>query len=125
MSIRFTNPTVHIAPAGSTFLDAEHYGNGDGVGPTTDLTPFVDSVSVTVAPREDCRVYWGSHGCKHPRGHYPATPHECDCCDCPDHEANEGRRTDWTEDEVDGGEWVCVAKPPYYGPDTNFWGEDA
>lgn len=30
------------------------------------------------------------------------------------------------DDEEPGkGEWLCVAKPPYYGPDTNFTGEDA
>jgi hypothetical protein len=31
-----------------------------------------------------CRVFWGSHGCQHPRGHPPEDPHSCDCCECPD-----------------------------------------
>lgn len=61
-----------------------------------------------------CRVYWGSHGCMHPRGHDPALPHECDCCECP-----EGRHPD-----PDAGA-LCVARPPYYGPDTRFYGEEA
>lgn len=53
-----------------------------------------------------CRVYWGSHGCKYDRGH--EGPHECDCCEC------------------DGPcKPECVAKPPYYGEDTHFYGEDA
>lgn len=59
--------------------------------------------------REFCRVYWGSHGCQFKRGHDLAVqPHECDCCEC------------------DGPcKAECVAKPPYYGPQTNFYGEDA
>lgn len=61
------------------------------------------------APR--CRVYWGTHGCRHPRGHSPETPHECDCCECAQHP------------DPDSG---CVAKPPYYsGEHTRFYGEDA
>jgi hypothetical protein len=59
-----------------------------------------------------CRVYWGSHGCKLPRGH--EGPHVCDCCDCDDHERDH-----------DHGDWICVAAPPYYGADTRFYGEDA
>jgi hypothetical protein len=55
-----------------------------------------------------CRVFWGSHGCCHPRGHLPEVPHECDCCECPGE-----------------CESSCVAKPPYYGPDTRFYGEEA
>ena len=56
-----------------------------------------------------CRVYWGSHGCCHPRGHSPEVPHECDCCECPGE-----------------CESSCVAKPPYYGEDiTVFYGEEA
>ena len=51
-----------------------------------------------------CRVYWGSHGCDRPRGH--AGPHLCIAC--------------WSEDESG---WVGA--PPYYGPDTCFYGEDA
>jgi hypothetical protein len=56
-----------------------------------------------------CRVYWGSHGCMHLRGHDPGTPHACDCCECP----------------VPDCKPSCVAKPPYYGPETRFYGEDA
>lgn len=69
----------------------------------------------------DCRVYWGSHGCMHERGH--SEPHRCDCCDCPE----------WHHDGIvapvladdDGSGVICVARPPYYGPDTTFYGEDA
>lgn len=56
-----------------------------------------------------CRVYWGSHGCRHPRGHPAEIPHECDCCECP----------------PGGCKPSCVAKPPWYGPDTRFYGEEA
>lgn len=54
----------------------------------------------------DCRVYWGSHGCQFERGH--EQPCRCDCCgdDCgPEHNG-------------------CAGSPPYYGPDTHFYGED-
>lgn len=61
-----------------------------------------------------CRVFWGSHGCMHPRGHDPGIPHECDCCECP-----EDRHPDPDADAL------CVAKPPYYGQQTRFYGEDA
>ena len=67
---------------------------------------------------EDCRVYWGSHGCKRTRGHEGL--HECDCCECPDHVANDGLYID-----EDGEETQCVATWPYYGPDTQFHGEDS
>lgn len=65
---------------------------------------------------ELCRVYWGTHACCHERGH--DGPHECDCCECEDHAANH-------EHQDENGEWVCVAKPPYYGPQTTFYGEDS
>lgn len=68
--------------------------------------------------RTDCQVYWGSHGCMFERGH--PGPHECHHCDCYDHEGRAGNRMD-----DDGEEWLCVCKPPYYGPDTYFYGEDA
>ncbi len=55
--------------------------------------------------REPCDVYWGSHGCCRPHGH--DGDHWCDCCQCDDHPQN-----------------GCVAGPPYYGPDTNMWGDD-
>lgn len=54
-----------------------------------------------------CRVYWGSHGCARPLGH--DGDHWCDCCDCDNHP------------DPDSG---CVAGPPYYGPDTRFYGDD-
>lgn len=66
----------------------------------------------------DCRAYWGSHGCQHTRGHEGL--HECDCCECIDHVANAGMYID-----EDGDEILCVATWPYYGDDTNFYGEDA
>lgn len=53
---------------------------------------------------EPCRVYWGSHGCDRPRGH--DGPHLCLKCRYPD-------EIGWT------------GAPPYYGPDTEFYGEDA
>jgi hypothetical protein len=55
-----------------------------------------------------CRVYWGSHGCDLPQGHNGDC--WCDCCECAAH-----------PDEDSG----CVAGPPYYGPRTVFYGEDA
>ena len=61
--------------------------------------------------RGNCRVYWGSHGCDFKRGHEGSCA--CDCCECPDHPHHP------EEDE-----WTCVAKPPYYGPETRFYGED-
>jgi hypothetical protein len=70
-----------------------------------------------VAPQPGCRVYWGSHGCRHPRGHSAEVPHECDCCECEQH-------PDPDPDNVDGAA-SCVAKPPYYGEGTLFYGEDA
>lgn len=67
-------------------------------------------------PEGFCRVYWGSHGCHRPRGHDPAVPHECDCCDCGEHHPYPG----WPDTGV-----RCVARAPYYGPDTRFYGEEA
>lgn len=55
-----------------------------------------------------CDVNWGSHGCKHQHHHSADIPHECYCCEC-------------QGDTCDPG---CVAKPPYYGPETNFYGND-
>jgi hypothetical protein len=57
-----------------------------------------------------CRVYWGSHGCDLQRGH-PGSwrAHSCDCCDCERHP------------DLDSG---CVARYPYYGRLTRFYGED-
>ena len=64
-------------------------------------------------PHGDCRVYWGSHGCFLERGH--EGPHLCECAF--------GSPTDPLEDQL--AEALNVGAPPYYGPDTNFWGEDA
>jgi hypothetical protein len=56
--------------------------------------------------RDECQVYWGSHGCRLDSGHNG--PCECECCDC------------------DGAcDPECVAKPPYYGEKTRFYGADA
>jgi hypothetical protein len=60
-----------------------------------------------------CRVYWGTHGCRLERGHKGF--HECDCCICENKEH--------THEVIDN--IVCVAKYPYYGPNTKFYGEDA
>jgi hypothetical protein len=64
-----------------------------------------------------CRVYWGSHGCMHPRGHAPETPHECSCCECEQHPD--------PDPDNPNSEPSCVAGPPYYGPQTLYYGEDA
>ena len=65
-----------------------------------------------------CRVYWGSHGCDLERGHAgrDGTPHDCGCCECGEHHPY----PDWPDEGV-----LCVATEPYYGPGTNFYGEDA
>lgn len=59
-----------------------------------------------------CPVYWGSHGCTLPR--FPEHEHCCNCCECP---GGHG------PDSLD--RYGCVASPPYYGPATRFYGEDA
>lgn len=66
-----------------------------------------------------CRVYWGSHGCNLPRGHEGG--HECACCDCPAGHHN-GLEAPML---VDDDDCVCVARAPYYGSKTRFYGEDA
>jgi len=60
-----------------------------------------------------CDVYWGSHGCHRERGHEGDC--ECDCCHCGEHHPF----PDWPDEDV-----LCVAKAPYYGPDTRFYGDD-
>jgi hypothetical protein len=52
------------------------------------------------------------------RGH--AGPCECDCCDCPEGRHNGSEAPTLVDD--DG--CLCVGKPPYYGTDTRFYGED-
>lgn len=81
-----------------------------------DFRKYTGPASRLKTPAEralDCRTYWGSHGCDLPKGH--EGHHECDCCQCEDHEKNSllpnGAR--------------CVGKFPYYGPETSFYGEDA
>lgn len=69
--------------------------------------------SVNETDRNHCRVYWGSHGCQLQRGHEGTC--ECDCCECI------GPHTDKPNKDM----LVCVAKAPYYGPETKFYGEDA
>lgn len=63
-----------------------------------------------------CRVYWGSHGCKLERGH--DGPHLCECADDPGVDPV-------TREYIEDRQVVNVGAPPYYGPDTKFWGEDA
>ena len=63
-----------------------------------------------------CRVYWGSHGCCLERGH--DGPHLCDCAD------DEGVDP-VTRLYLDDPNCVNVGAPPYYGPKTRFYGEDA
>jgi len=79
-------------------------------------------------PREnDCRIYWGSHGCHRRRLH--RGHHNCDPC---------GHHPWWLHavlywsahlfkrsgliDHWQGG---CVERWPYYGRKTRFYGEDA
>lgn len=69
--------------------------------------PPVPAVRVPIPAFEGCRVYWGSHGCDRSRGHEGP----CVCLDC----LYEDGVADW-----DG----YVGMPPYYGPDTTFYGED-
>lgn len=59
---------------------------------------------------QHCDVYWGSHGCELERHH--GDEHVCDCCECGDH---------MKDHDKEG----CVAKYPYYGEVTNFYGDDA
>ena|GEM_PF-5268842 len=53
----------------------------------------------------NCDTYWGSHGCDLPRGH----PGWCVCWSCYDPADTVG----------------YVGAFPYYGADTNFYGEGA
>lgn len=62
-----------------------------------------------------CRVYWGSHGCCLPRGH--DGPHLCECAN------GEDGPTDPRADTV--ADAINVGAPPYYGPETTFYGDDA
>lgn len=82
--------------------------------PPIDVEYPCTSIIYTYPP---CRVYWGSHGCQHPRGHGADTPHECNCCTCAHH-------PDPDPDNFESAP-SCVAAPPYYGSDTRFYGEDA
>lgn len=66
------------------------------------------------ADEPSCRVYWGSHGCCLVRGH--AGPHMCECAWGDDNELLPHASVD------DNGNVGCH---PYYGDDTEFFGEDA
>lgn len=68
-----------------------------------------------LVPESPCRVYWGSHGCSFERGHEGTC--ECDCCECGSHPDPDPGNP--------GCAPSCVAKVPYYGPETRFYGEDA
>lgn len=62
-----------------------------------------------------CDVYWGSHGCDLERGH--GGPHRCSCADDPD--------IDPVTKEYRSEPGVFnVGAPPYYGPETRFYGDD-
>ena len=80
----------------------------DGITMTVTAGSSMWAVANPEAHAEGCHVYWGSHGCSRPKGH--DGDHWCDCCTCENHP------------DPDSG---CVAGPPYYGPDTLFYGEDA
>lgn len=55
-------------------------------------------------------VFWGSHGCHLDTIHTPGLGCECDCCRCP---------------EGEPCKQSCVAKWPFYGNTTRFYGYDA
>jgi hypothetical protein len=62
-----------------------------------------------------CRVFWGSHGCDKPRGHRGR--HLCQSCGSWWERLLPWRlRLRWTG---------YVGAYPYYGPETQFYGEDA
>ena len=90
--------------------------NAVSAGPSA--ITFADGARITVEFQEvpeserytPHEVYWGSHGC-HLRPDHEGFC-ECDCCDCRNHARDHERRG-------------CVAKHPYYGPDTRFYGDDA
>jgi len=65
-----------------------------------------------------CRVYWNTHGCALERGH--DGPHVCNCAI-----EDEGTFDPETHEYYDDPGCFNVGAPPYYGPDTNFFGEDA
>jgi hypothetical protein len=68
----------------------------------------VPAVKVPIPAVDTCRVYWGSHGCDRPRNHEG----DCVCLDC-------------LYDELGNPEWAAYrGMPPYYGPETRFYGED-
>lgn len=68
---------------------------------------------------EGCRVYWGSHGCNLARGH--EGPHRCSCADDDDMDCDPLTRIIL---RGDGEGCLSVGAFPYYGPETNFYGED-
>ena len=80
-------------------------------------TKEIEIVEVEVLVENPCRVYWGSHGCQLERGHEGTC--ECSCCICGEEHSHE------TIVDDTFGSIVCVAKAPYYGSDTWFYGEDA
>lgn len=63
----------------------------------------------------ECRVYWGSHGCYRERGH--EGEHRCSCA----FDEN-GILLPHMDEDAEAGN---VGRAPYYGPETNFYGEDA
>lgn len=66
----------------------------------------------------DCRVYWGSHGCWLERGH--DGEHLCPCTFDED-----GKLLPHMDDPAADPDSGNVGRAPYYGPGTNFYGEDA
>lgn len=69
-------------------------------------------------PMTACRVYWGTHGCRLERGH--DGPHICDCA-----VEDEGAFDPETREYIEDRQVINVGAPPYYGPGTAFYGEDA
>lgn len=58
--------------------------------------------------KKNCDVYWGSHGCNLAKDHLGW--HSCRCCD---------------SECINGCVLECVSQYPYYGKDTEFYGDDA
>lgn len=108
-------PDAHDRANIATFARLEKLAAGQAY---TVISDTVYEPPVSQPPPEGfCRVYWGSHGCHHPRGHPAEVPHECDCCTCQNHPD--------PDPDNPGNAPSCVAGPPYYGAHTRYYGEEA
>lgn len=97
-------------------LEAEALVAIVGPGRVKLACPLCAAQLASPAATTGCRVYWGSHGCKLERGH--DGPHLCSCTDDPGIDPE-------TKEYIDDPGCFNVGAPPYYGPETRFYGEDA